>query len=115
LYSGAALFALAAHAQVTAAPVDNSAINERDRSNHTLTPENQSQSKSDVALAAAVRRAVIAQSGLSTDGQNIKIITMNNAVTLRGPVKDSAERTTIDKIARAAAGQANVDNQLETR
>jgi osmotically-inducible protein OsmY len=68
-----------------------------------------------VELAAAVRRAVVAQSGLSMDGKNIKIITMNNAVTLRGPVKDGEERTTIDKIARAAAGPAKVDNQLEVR
>lgn len=107
--------ALMPDASPSAPAHDNSGINARDRGSRTVTPQNQSQSKGDIDLAASVRRAVVAQPGLSMDGQNIKIITMNNAVTLRGPVKDRAERATIEKVARDAAGSASVDNQLEVR
>lgn len=95
---------------------NNSAVNERDRDNKTLTPGDQSQTKGDVELAARVRRAVVDHEGVSMDGKNIKIIAINNAVTLRGPVKDAAERTAIEKTARTAAGTSvTVDSQLEVR
>lgn len=115
LLAGTALSAAAAQAADTTVPANNSAINERDRSSQTLTPVDQSQSKGDLDLTAKVRRAVIDHPGLSTDGQNIKIVTINNAVTLRGPVQDSAERVAIEKTVRAAAGTATVDNQLEIK
>ena len=108
-----ALSAFAAHAADKQVPADNSGVNERDRSGETLTPTDQSQSRSDVEFAARIRRAVIAQPDLSVSGQNIKIIAQNNRITLRGPVKDIEERTTIDKAVRQAAGTAAVDDQLE--
>ena len=115
LIVGAAFFAIAAQAADKTVAPDNSGINERDRSEQTLTPENQSQSKSDIALAADIRRAVVAQDGLSVAGQNIKIITHDGAVTLRGPVKNSVERASIEKTVRKAAGTSTVDNQLEIK
>ena len=115
LLVGLALSVSAAQAATETVPANNSGINERDRSDQTLTPENQSESEGDRELAAKIRRAVVAQSGISTDGQNIKIITANNTVTLRGPVKDSTERAAIEKTVRAAAGKATVDNQLEVK
>lgn len=115
LLIGLALSAFAAHADDHMKAPNNSGVNERDRSTQTLTPEDQSQSKGDVELAAKIRRAVVGQSGVSVDGQNIKIITMNNAVTLRGPVRDKAEREALEKTVRAAAGSASVDNQLELK
>lgn len=115
LAAGLTVGALSVQAADKPAAVDNSAVNERDRGSKTLTPEDQSQSKGDVELAARVRRAVVDKDGVSMDGKNIKIIAMNNAVTLRGPVKDAAERAVIEKTVRAAAGTATVDNQLEVR
>lgn len=94
---------------------DNSGINERDRSSQSRTADDQSQSKGDVELAAKIRRAVVARSDLSVDGQNIKILAMNNQVTLRGPVKDAKERAAIEKLVRTTAGTATVDNQLEIK
>lgn len=112
---GITMTIFAAQAADTAVPADNTAINQRDRSSQTLTPQNQPESKGEVELAAKVRRAVIAQSGLSIAGQNIKIIAEGNRVTLRGPVKDAAERGTIETAARQAAGSATVDDQLEVK
>ena len=110
-----ALAASAAHAATSEMPADNSGVNERDRSDQTLTPEDQSQSKNDIALAAKIRRAVVKKSGISITGKNIKIIALNDHVTLRGPVKSEGERALIEKTVRKAAGKAVVDSQLEIK
>ena len=94
-------------------PPDNSGVNQRDRSDQTLTADDQSNSKSDITLAAKVRRAVMKKRGLSMQAKNIKIIAQDGTVTLRGPVKSSAERASIEKTVRKAAGKASIDNQLE--
>ena len=116
LFIGLAMSAGAAQAADAAMPdSNNSGINQRDRANQTLTPEDQSQSSSDIDLAAKIRRAVMDHDGLSMDGKNIKILTVNNAVTLRGPVKDISERAAIEQTVRLAAGSATVDNQLDIK
>ena len=96
-------------------PVDNSAINQRDRSGETETSGDQSNSSDDVKVTAAIRRAVVKDHSLSTMAKNIKIITSNRMVTLRGPVKSADEKTTIEKLARAAAPQVQLENQLEVK
>ncbi len=51
---------------------------------------------------------------LSFTAKNVKVITINGKVTLRGPVKSEAERSSIEAAARrAAGGGARVDSQLE--
>jgi osmotically-inducible protein OsmY len=45
--------------------------------------------------------------------ENIKIITINGRVTLRGPVKSSAEKSAIVAKAQQIAGTTQVDDQLE--
>ena len=67
---------------------DNTATNERDRSGETQTSGDQSNSKDDVNTTAAIRRAVVKDHSLSTMAKNVKIITANGTVTLRGPVKN---------------------------
>lgn len=92
---------------------DNSAKNTRDRADAALTPGDQSNDPADVAITAEVRRAVVADSGLSVNGQNVKIITINRVVTLRGPVKNAAEREKVAAMAKTVAGVTKVDNQIE--
>ena len=78
-----------------------------------LTPLDQSQGKSDIALVAAARREVLAVKDLSVSGQNIKIITGAGRVTLRGPVASAAERLVIETAVRRVSGSTVIDNQLE--
>ena len=52
---------------------------------------------------------------LSTTAKNIKIITINGIVTLRGPVNDSHEKDKIEAKAQQIAGVNRVDNQLEVK
>jgi len=52
---------------------------------------------------------------LSTTAKNIKVVTANGQVTLRGPVKSAQEKAKIDQLAKSAAGGAQIDDQLEVK
>ena len=108
------VFTLSAIAQDTAA-ADNTRKNERDRSGETATSGDQSNSQEDVKITAAIRRAVVGDKSLSMTAKNVKIITANGTVTLRGPVNNDAEKTKIAELAQSAAGNAKIDNQLEVK
>ena len=98
---------------VQAEPADNTGRNERDREGTTLTPGDQSSNEADVELTRRIREAVVADDSLSTNAHNVKIITINGKVTLRGPVESEAERAKIVATAQQLAGKNKVDNKLE--
>ena len=99
--------------QTTAVAPDNTGRNERDRNDATKTPGDQSESEADRTISQNIRKAVTADDSLSTNGKNVKIITVDGVVTLRGPVKSEAEKTNIESKAKQIAGVKNVENQLE--
>jgi hyperosmotically inducible periplasmic protein len=94
---------------------DNTARNKRDQDDAALTPIDQSNDSADLQTTAKVRRAVMAADGLSFTARNVKIITTNGQVTLRGPVKTPAEKSQVEQVARQAAGAARVVSQLEVK
>ena len=94
---------------------DNTAMNERDRSGETQTSGDQSNSSADLKITQAIRQALMKDSELSATAKNIKIITNNGHVTLRGPVKTAQEKAKIDHLARSAAGGAKIDDQLDVK
>jgi hyperosmotically inducible periplasmic protein len=96
-----------------ASDTENTERNVRDKSGATLTPEDQKESDVDRKVTANIRRAVVGDEALSLNAHNVKIITRNGVVTLRGPVKSQAEKAKIGKLARKAAGVKRVNNQLE--
>jgi len=103
-------------APAAAPAADNTAINARDRDDATLTPGDQGTSPADREITQKIRKALaIDSSGYSTTAKNIKIITVNGKVTLRGPVNTDAEKSGIVAMARQVAGEANVDDQLEIK
>src|ERR1044072_629822 len=110
----ASAFTLSAIAE-DAPAADNTAKNERDRSGETLTPGDQSNSPEDLKITAAIRRAIVGEKSLSMTAKNVKIITAEGMVTLRGPVKSAEEKAMIAKLAKSAAGKAKIDNQLEVK
>jgi len=99
------------------APVapDNSAVNVRDRNPAAMTAGQQSNAKSDVELTREIRRAVVKDHSLSMMAHNVKIVSANGSVTLRGPVKTEEEKTAIASKAQTIAGADKVDNQLEVK
>src|SRR3954468_1684973 len=94
---------------------DNTGRNVRDRSGETKTSGDQSENSDDIKTTAAIRRAVVGDSSLSMTAKNVKIITANGIVTLRGPVNNAAEKTKIGRLAQKNAGKAKIENQLEVK
>jgi osmotically-inducible protein OsmY len=95
---------------------DNTAVNQRDQSNNTLTPGDQGNTDADRAITQKIRQEVVSSTNnYSMVAKNIKIITVNGKVTLRGPVDNDGEKTGIDGIAKSVAGGGNVDDQLEVK
>jgi hyperosmotically inducible periplasmic protein len=94
---------------------DNSAVNVRDRAPDAMTAGAQSSATNDVALTRNIRRAVVRDHSLSMLAHNVKIVSANGNVTLRGPVNSEAEKVAIASKAKALAGAGNVDNQLEVK
>ncbi len=78
-----------------------------------LTPLDQGNSAADLDTTAQIRKGVLAESNLSVNARNVKIITIDGRVTLRGPVNSAEEKRLIGQIADGIARAENVDNQLE--
>ena len=95
-------------------PIDrtNTGVNIRDRNSTAKTPLDQNENKADIDITAEIRKRVV-ESKMSVNAHNVKIITQDGTVTLRGPVKTEEEKRTIEQIALTAAGTNKVDNQLE--
>jgi osmotically-inducible protein OsmY len=97
-------------AQSTAAP-DNSAHNKA----HNKTADQQAENDTDRTITQNIRKALMADKSLSTYGHNVKIITVNGAVTLKGPVHSEEEKQSIAAKAAEVAGQDKVSNQLTVK
>jgi hypothetical protein len=98
----------------SSAQPDNTRNNVRDRSDATLTPGDQGGSEADREITRRIRRALSSNDQLSTDAKNIKVITLDGKVTLRGPVNSPEEQKTIDSIVKDNGG-TTVDDQLEVK
>jgi hyperosmotically inducible periplasmic protein len=99
--------------EVPATTADNTKLNERDRKGATLTPGDQNNNKADVEITAQIRKAIVGDSALSTDAKNVKIVTQDGAVVLRGPVESEAEKNAVGSKAAGVAGVKHVENQLD--
>jgi hyperosmotically inducible periplasmic protein len=91
-------------------PPDNTKQN-KDQSNPTA--DDQKMNPADRAITQKIRKALHDDSALSVYAHNIKIITQDGKVTLRGPVRSEDEKAGIEAKAVAVAGAGNVTNQLE--
>src|SRR5450432_1652003 len=104
-----------------AAPVPRSQDNQQTapdntKKNKDQTPPTADQQKAnpaDRAITQKIRKAVHDDDSLSTYGHNIKIITQDGKVTLRGPVRSEDEKNNLQAKAVTVAGKANVINDLE--
>jgi osmotically-inducible protein OsmY len=77
------------------------------------TADQQKINPSDRAITQKIRKAVHDDTSLSTYGHNIKIITQDGKVTLRGPVRSEEEKNKLQAKAVAVARAENVTNELE--
>jgi osmotically-inducible protein OsmY len=70
---------------------------------------------SDRDLMQKIRQSIMADNSLSTYAHNVKIISRNGKVTLKGPVRTDAEKQTIEAKAVEVAGTGNVTNDLTVK
>jgi hyperosmotically inducible protein len=87
----------------------------RDGKGRPLTASDQGTSKRDLEITKRIRESVLDNDQLSFTAKNVKIITVDGRVTLRGPVRNQAERREIEKAALAIAGDGQVSNHIEVR
>lgn len=93
----------------------NTGKNARDQKLDKPTAQDQSTEKSAEAVTIKIRKAIMAKKGMSVNGQNVKIIVENGAVTLRGPVDSDAEKQVINKLAKKHSGKLKLTNELEVK
>ena len=101
--------------KTTPPAADNTKVNDRDPSGALPTPMDQGNNAADLDTTQRIRKAIVADDSLSTDAKNVKIITNDGVVTLRGPVKNDAERKAIEAMARQAAGSNRVEDHLDVK
>ncbi|MEO6027781.1 MAG: BON domain-containing protein, partial [Candidatus Binatia bacterium] len=90
--------------KAASADADNTKRNARDADGTTLTPLDQSENETDRTITQQIRKAVVGQDQLSMNAKNVKIITQDGVVTLRGPVKSAEEKATIASVAQKTGG-----------
>jgi osmotically-inducible protein OsmY len=91
---------------------DNSAVNQRDKNQAEPTAGQQSNNRSDLDTTKAIRQALVKDKSLSTYAHNVKVITQNGKVTLKGPVRSDDEKSTIATKAAQVAGQGNITDEM---
>ena len=95
---------------------DNTSVNKRDRNPGEATADQQKMNATDRALTAKIRKSVVADKSLSTYAHNVKIISQNGIVTLKGPVhSDDEVKSIVAKATDAAGGPNKVVNQMSVK
>jgi hyperosmotically inducible periplasmic protein len=97
----------------TQAPAgDNTKMNEQDRNENPTTAQQQKDTPTDRELTQHIRQAIVKDKSLSTYAHNVKIISQNGTVTLKGPVRSDDEKRAIEAKAEELAGNGKVINDL---
>ena len=94
---------------------DNTKTNQRDKNKAEPTADQQKENQSDRDLTQQIRRAIVQDKSLSTYAHNVKIISEDGMVTLKGPVRSEEEKTAVEAKASEIAGKDKVTSQLEVK
>lgn len=113
LGSGGLLIAQQPADQNAPVPADNTKVNQRDQNANQPTADQQKNDRSDRDITQQIRQAIVKDKSLSSYAHNVKIITQNGQVTLKGPVRSEDEKRSIEAKAAQIAGGSNVTSELE--
>jgi hyperosmotically inducible protein len=102
-----------AFAQDSTPPADNTKVNQRDRNASEPTADQQKDAAGDRATTRKIRQSLIQDKTLSTYAHNVKIITRNGMVTLKGPMRSEDEKRAVEMKATEIAGDSNVTSNLD--
>ena len=91
---------------------DNTKVNERDRNPNATTADQQKMNSADTEVTKKIRSALMADKSLSSYAHNVKVISQDGTVTLKGPVRSEEEKAAVEAKANEAAGGAKVVSEL---
>ena len=94
---------------------DNTKVNERDRSQNEPTADQQKENRSDRDITQQIRQSIMKDKSLSTYAHNVKVITQDGQVTLKGPVRSEDEKKAIEAKAAEVAGDGKVTSELNIK
>jgi osmotically-inducible protein OsmY len=94
---------------------DNTKMNAQDRDKTSPTADQQKDNRSDREITQQIRQSLMKDKSLSTYGHNVKIITQNGQVTLKGPVRSDDEKKAIEAKATEVAGENKVTSELNIK
>jgi hyperosmotically inducible protein len=94
---------------------DNTKVNQPDNDKTEPTAGQQKDNPSDRDITQQIRKSVMKDKSLSTYAHNVKIISQNGMVTLKGPVSSDDEKKAIEMKAAAVVGQDKVTNEIEVK
>ena len=94
---------------------DNSKTNQRDRDKAEATADRQKMSPEDRELTRKIRAAITGDKSFSTYAHNIKVLARDGSVTLRGPVRSSAEKAKVAELAQQVPNVQTVDNRVTVK
>jgi hyperosmotically inducible periplasmic protein len=106
-----------ANAQDSSAPpaADNTKVNERDKNKAETTADQQKENLPDREITRQIRRSIVQDKTLSSYAHNVKVISQNGVVTLKGPVRSDEEKAAVEAKAAEVAGKDKVTSQLEVK
>jgi hyperosmotically inducible periplasmic protein len=90
---------------------DNTKTNQRDRSKTQPTADQAKNKSTDLETMQKIRKSIMSDKSLSTYAHNVKIISQDGKVTLKGPVRTEEEKSTVAKLATDVAGPGNVTDE----
>lgn len=91
-------------------------MKKRDRNASEATADQQKENATDQAMTKKIRQSIMADKSLSTYAHNIKIISQDGVVTLKGPVKSDDEKKALMAKAVAVTGSADkVTDQISVK
>ena len=92
---------------------DNTKMNKGNADKDATTADQQKMNPNDRAITQKIRAEIMKDKSLSTYAHNVKVITQEGKVTLKGPVRTQEEKTAIEAKATTIAGDGNVTSQIE--
>ncbi len=94
---------------------DNSRVNRLHDGEAGVSAFEQGDSTSDIEITRKIRRSIVNNKALSIYAHNVKIITRDGRVILKGPVRSEDERKIVEDSAITVAGADHVTSGLEVK
>lgn len=91
---------------------DNTKTNQRDRNQASPTADQQKANSGDTDVTKQIRSSIMKDKSLSTYAHNVKVISQDGKVTLKGPVRSEDEKDKVAAKASAIVGEGNIVNEI---